>query len=322
MVIAGKKCLFWVILILLSSALGEAGRAQDRDPCRIELERSQEEITSLRSEIARLEAALNQSTARVTELESSVRETTEHVNRGNGFLSGILRLLLDRVVPDLNRLKDLAKEWKKLVDVRVWPESFIQSALNRVRALAARFRDQVRAVMDSAVRMATLPGVRDLENIIRSRDMARIPRVRGELERIFLPLPSDREASPDLRKLVDAYDSMAAAAWSEAIKFDAAAQREMNVAEGFERSIARERADPQNDTAPGAAPLLKAAGITSAVRQQAHMQMMIAQLMQIKAMEIASENVRNKRLAKNKNDALQILQGLVERAATQTGGRR
>lgn len=171
----------------------------------------------------------------------------------------------------------------------IYPEQ----AINRARALVGQIMgiyNSIRGIWATTVRSASLPNPRNLEDIILSRDPARIGSVGGSFATVYTPLPPATEAHAWQRDLIDSSDAVSQAAMKRAIAIDAIADQELAAAEQMMDALA--------STAPGTAEMIGAQAGAWLVRSHAYTQQAMAELMRLRAMELAGQGARMKEAAR------------------------
>ncbi|MEZ5399209.1 MAG: hypothetical protein R2729_06030 [Bryobacteraceae bacterium] len=164
-----------------------------------------------------------------------------------------------------------------------------QQAINNARALVGQVQgiyNAIRGIWNTIVRSATLPNPRQLEAVILSRDPGQIGSVGANFSAVYTPLPAATEAHPSQRDLIDSTDAVAQAAMKRSIAIDAIADQELAAAEQMMSAL--------QSTAPGTAEMIGAQAGAWLVRSHAYTQQAMAELMRVRAIELAGESARIK----------------------------
>jgi hypothetical protein len=164
-----------------------------------------------------------------------------------------------------------------------------QQAINNARALVGQIQgiyNTIRGIWNIIVRSATLPNPRQLEAVILSRDASQIGSVGANFSAVYTPLPAATEAHPSQRDLIDSTDAVAQAAMKRSIAIDAIADQELAAAEQMMSAL--------QSTAPGTAEMIGAQAGAWLVRSHAYTQQAMAELMRVRAIELAGESARIK----------------------------
>ena len=192
---------------------------------------------------------------------SSISSTLSNVIGGG--LSGILSI--ERNIFDFER------------DI-VWPQRLIDEAKGLVGSIQGIYA-QIESVTQIAVNSATLASTQQLEQNILSRDSAQIGQTGGHYTAVYGPVPGATSAPVEVRNVIDMTDAVAQAAMKRAIEIDHLATLELEAAERINRSIQR--------AAPGSAPIIEAQAAAWLIRANAYTQAAIADLMRVRAIDLA-----------------------------------
>ena len=168
-----------------------------------------------------------------------------------------------------------------------------QQAIDNARALVGQVQgiyNAIRGIWNIVVRSATLPNPRQLEAVILSRDPGQIGSVGANFAAVYTPLPAATEAHPSQRDLIDSTDAVAQAAMKRSIAIDAIADQELAAADQMMSAL--------QSTAPGTAEMIGAQAGAWLVRSHAYTQQAMAELMRIRAIELAGQSARVKEAAR------------------------
>lgn len=168
-----------------------------------------------------------------------------------------------------------------------------QAAIDNARALIGQVQgiyNAIRGIWNIVVRSATLPNPRQLEAVILSRDPGMIGSVGSNFSAVYTPLPAATEAHPSQRDLIDSTDAAAQAAMKRSIAIDAIADQELAAADQMMSAL--------QSTAPGTAEMIGAQAGAWLVRSHAYTQQAMAELMRIRAIELAGQSARVKEAAR------------------------
>jgi hypothetical protein len=168
----------------------------------------------------------------------------------------------------------------------VWPQSLINQAHALVSSLQGIF-NQIERAMRVPVNSATLPATQQFEQNLLSRDPNQIARTSAQYAAVYGAVPDAANASPQVRDMVDMTDAAAQVAMKRAIEIDALADLELQAADQINQSI--------QTAAPGSAPIIEAQADAWLVRASAYTQAATADLMRVRAIDLAdvSANVKN-----------------------------
>ena len=173
-----------------------------------------------------------------------------------------------------------------------------QAAINRAQALVGQVMGiygNIRGIWATVVQSATLARPRSLETIILSKNPAQIGSVGASFSSVYTPLPPATEAHSWQRDLIDSSDAASQAAMKRAIAIDAIADQELEAAEQMLSALA--------STAPGTAEMIGAQAGAWLVRSNAYTQQAMAELMRLRAVELAGQGARVKEAARFTREA-------------------
>jgi hypothetical protein len=168
-----------------------------------------------------------------------------------------------------------------------------QLAVDNARALISQVQgiyNNIRGIWSSVVNSATLPNPRQLEAVILSGNAGQIAAVGANFQTVYTPLPAVTDAHPAQRDLIDSSDAVAQAAMKRSIAIDAIADQELAAAEQMMSAL--------QSTAPGTAEMIGAQAGAWLVRSHAYTQQAMAELMRVRAIELAGVSARVKEAAR------------------------
>ena len=186
----------------------------------------------------------------------------------------------------------------------VWP----QAAINQARALVGNIRGvfgQIQAIAQLPVNSATLPKAQQLEQTLLSRNPSRIAQAGADYNALYAPLPPATDASPEVRDLIDMTDAVAQAAMKRAIAIDALADLELQAADRINQEV--------QTAAPGSAPILEAQAAAWLVRANAYTQSALADLMRVRATDLAGASAELKAGATHSSGVRQDVNEILKR---------
>jgi len=176
----------------------------------------------------------------------------------------------------------------------VYPDAAIAGA-RCLGGQAMGIYGNIRGIWATVVRSATLASPQNLETIIHSKNPAQIGNVGASFSSVYTPLPPATEAHGWQRDLIDSSDGAAQAAMKRAIAIDAIADQELEAAEQMLSALA--------NTAPGTAEMIGAQAGAWLVRSNAYTQQAMAELMRLRAVELAGQGARVKEAARFTREA-------------------
>ncbi len=201
-------------------------------------------------------------------------------------LSTISSTLSSVIGGRLNGILSIEQGISNFEQTFVWPQNSINQARSLVGGLQVVF-DQIEGVMRIPVNSATLPETQQFERNVLSRDPNQIAQTSAQYTAVYGAVPTSTAASPQTRNMVDMTDAAAQAAMKRAIEIDALADLELQAADQINQSI--------QTAAPGSAPIIEAQADAWLVRANAYTQAATADLMRVRAIDLAdaSANVKN-----------------------------
>lgn len=218
------------------------------------------------------------------------------INSGLGTLNNVmtsvnntLRNVIGPILQQINTAMSAAQQIMGAIFDFQRNVVYPQQAINNARALAGQVQgiyNAIRGIWNTIVRSATLPNPRQLEAVILSRDPSQIGSVGANFSAVYTPLPAATEAHPSQRDLIDSTDAVAQAALKRSIAIDAIADQELAAAEQMMSAL--------QSTAPGTAEMIGAQAGAWLVRSHAYTQQAMAELMRVRAIELAGESARIK----------------------------
>jgi hypothetical protein len=222
------------------------------------------------------------------------------INSGLGTLNNVmtsinntLRNVIGPILQGINSAMSAAQQIMGAIFDFQRNVVYPQQAINNARGLIGQVQgiyNAIRGIWNTIVRSATLPNPRQLEAVILSRDPSQIGSVAGNYSSVYTPLPAATEAHPTERDLIDSTDAVAQAAMKRSIAIDAIADEELAAADQMMTAL--------QSTAPGTAEMIGAQAGAWLVRSHAYTQQAMAELMRVRAIELAGEGARVKEAAR------------------------
>jgi hypothetical protein len=186
----------------------------------------------------------------------------------------------------------------------VWPQQLISEAQSLVGSTQGTFA-AIQNVTRIPVNSATLPGPQQLERNLLSADSNQIGLTSASYSAVYGPVPDVTAASQDVRNRIDMADAAAQAAMKRAIAIDNLADLEIQAANQINQSL--------QTAAPGSAPIIEAQADAWLVRANAYTQAAIADLMRVRAIDLADAGADIKSGATNTTNLGQQLINLLKR---------
>jgi hypothetical protein len=204
----------------------------------------------------------------------------------------------------LNAILSIEKDISNFEQTIVWPQRLINQAQSLVASMRGIF-NQMEGVMRVPVNSATLPAAQQFEQNLLSRDPNQIAQTSAQYNAVYGAVPDATVASPQTRNVIDMTDAAAQAAMKRAIEIDALADLELQAAEQINESI--------QSAAPGSAPIIEAQADAWLVRANAYTQSATADLMRVRAIDLADASAKVKNGAANTTAVQQQIYNLLNR---------
>jgi len=219
-------------------------------------------------------------------------------------LSTISSTLSSVIGGGLNDILSVEQDISNFEQKVVWPQNLINQAQSLVQSVQGIFT-QMEGVMRIPVNSATLPATQQFEQNLLSGDPNQIAQTSAQYSAVYGAVPNATRASPQVRDMVDMTDAAAQAAMKRAIEIDALADLELEAADQINQSIAT--------AAPGSAPIIEAQADAWLVRANAYTQSATADLMRVRAVDLANASASVKTGAANSTAIQQQIYNLLKR---------
>jgi len=218
-------------------------------------------------------------------------------------LSSIQSALTSVVGGGLNQILNVDQSMQQFQQAVVWPQNLINQAKALVAALQGNFT-QIQNLMRLPINSATLPASQQLEQVLLSRNPNQIAQASSAYTSLYGPVPAATAASPQVLNMVDMTDAAAQAAMKRAIEIDALADLELQAASQLNQGI--------QNAAPGSAPIIEAQADAWLIRANAYTQAATADLMRLRAVDLANASADIKMGATNTTNLRQALANLLQ----------
>ncbi len=203
----------------------------------------------------------------------------------NSTLQNVIRPLLSSISAAMSAIQSITQGILDFQQNTVYP----LAAINSARALVGQIQgiyNSIRGIWNTVVRSATLVNPQGLENVILSKDAGQIANVAARFSAVYSPLPAANEVHPSTRDVIDSSDAASQAAMKRSMAIDDIADRELAAADQMMTALA--------STAPGTAEMIGAQAGAWVVRSQAYTQQALAEMMRLRAIELAGQGHRRK----------------------------
>src|SRR5215831_1806532 len=211
------------------------------------------------------------------------------ISAGLNTISGLLKNVVAKPLSSIQQIQQQAASFQQQV---VYPTN----AINNARGLAGQLEGQLRQMNQLyrlPVNSATLPTPQQLEQSLLSHSPQALPQLSRNYTAVYGTVMAPADAPQPIRDLVDMTDAEAQAALKKAVEMDALADVEMAAADQINRQI--------QNAAPGSAPILEAQASAWLVRANAYTQSAMAELIRVRAVDLASSGAQLKFRANDTN---------------------
>jgi hypothetical protein len=194
-------------------------------------------------------------------------------------LSTIASTLSSVIGGGLNSILSVDKTIQNFEQTVVWPQQLIAEAKSLVGNIQGLF-GQMQSVISIPVASATLPTTQQLETNLLSANADQIGSTSQDYTAVYGLVPNQTAAPPVVRNEIDMSDAVAEDAMKRAIEIDNLANLELQAAGQINQSI--------QTAAPGSAPIIEAQADAWLVRANAYTQAALADLMRVRAVDLAN----------------------------------
>lgn len=207
----------------------------------------------------------------------------------NTTLQNVIGPLLSSISGAMSAIQNITQGILDFQQNTVYP----LAAINSARALVGQVQgiyNSIRGIWNTVVRSATLANPQGLENVILSKDAGQIGSVAARFSAVYSPLPAATEVHPSTRDVIDSSDAASQAAMKRSMAIDDIADRELAAADQMMSAL--------SSTAPGTAEMIGAQAGAWVVRSQAYTQQALAEMMRLRAIELAGQGAQMKESAR------------------------
>ena len=199
---------------------------------------------------------------------------------------GTINVTLGSVIAGgLQAINTILTNTNSFLQTTVWPPQAIAQALGMAGQIQG-FYSQIEAILRTPIATATLPNPRQLESILLSRSAGQMGSTTGSYASVYNVVPAPQNASPAVRDLIDMTDAVAQDAMERAIAIDAISDQELSAADQINSNV--------QSAAPGTAPIIEAQADAWLVRANAYTQSALADLMRVRAIDLANNGAHLK----------------------------
>jgi hypothetical protein len=211
------------------------------------------------------------------------------ISAGLNSISGLLKNVVAKPLSQIQQIQQQAANFEQEV---IYPATAITNA----RGLSGQIRgqlEQMTQVFRRSTASATLPAPQQLEQVLLSHNPQSMGQVSQSYAKVYGTGIAPADAPPAIRDLADMTDAEAQAALKKALQLDALAEVELAVADQINQQI--------QNAAPGSAPILEAQASAWLVRANAYTQSAMAELIRVRAVDLASSGAQLKFRANDTN---------------------
>ena len=211
----------------------------------------------------------------------------------NTAITNVIGAGLRDISGGLNAVNGVLNAIQSFFQNTVYPPDAINRARGVVGAVQG-FYNIIRGLANLNVASATLANPRQLEAVLLSRNAGNIGQVTNRFTTVYQAIPPPTDAPPAVRDLIDMTDATAQAAFKKAIAIDDAADQLMDAADQLAAELAV--------AAPGTAPMIEAQSAAMLVKAHALTQSATAELLRIRAIDMANTGASLKFNANHASD--------------------
>ena len=199
---------------------------------------------------------------------------------------GTINVTLGSVIAGgLQGINTVLTNTNSFLQTTVWPPQAIAQALGMAGQIQG-FYSQIETILRIPIATATLPNPRQLESVLLSRSPGQIASTTGSYANVYNVTPAPQNASPAVRDLIDMTDAVAQDAMERAIAIDAISDQELSAADQINTNV--------QSATPGTAPIIEAQADAWLVRANAYTQSALADLMRVRAIDLANNGANLK----------------------------
>ncbi len=200
-------------------------------------------------------------------------------------LQSISKLLSGVVAKPLGAIQQTEQQDSDFEQNVVFPAASLSEAQSLAVGSQKQF-SQMRQLFQLSIASATLPGPKQLEQVLLSRNPANLAQVTEQFGRLYGPVMPATDAPQAVRDAADMTDAEAQAAMKKAVEIDALADLELQAAEQINEQL--------QTASPGEAAILDAQASAWLVRANAYSQAAMAELVRVRSIELANRGTQMK----------------------------
>ena len=216
---------------------------------------------------------------------------------------GLLQIngsLLSTIGGDLNKLNSVQTNMRDFEQKVLYPAALITQTHSLLGSLWTSMHG-FKNFLNGPLHSATLPNPSQLEAVLLSRDVTKVPILGTQFQRLYGAIPALNTAAPQDRETIDLSDAVAQDAMKRSVVYDQMADAELQAADQMQQAI--------NSAAPGTAPMIEASAAAWLVKSQAYTQSALADLMRVHGTDLANAGSVVKQRAAAGQSLLQQVSG-------------
>jgi len=219
-------------------------------------------------------------------------------------IEAVLNVINGPIQTALSAINTARTAMNNFEQLAVWPQQLINQTRAQVIQMIGQYRNRMSNILETKLNSASLPAPQALEAIIRDHQAGNYPALTAMFTNNYGAIPAVTAASAADRAMSDVDDALALDNLKTLKAVDHATDIELHSADAIENA--------SGQAAPGSAPFLTAAAITSAIHVQALTQKLLAAELRQEAARMAHRNRLRKENAANTTELRGVLVNLLQ----------
>jgi hypothetical protein len=219
-------------------------------------------------------------------------------------IEAVLNVINGLIQTALSAINTARTAMNNLEQLAVWPQQLINQTRAQVTQMIGQYRNRMSNILETRLNSASLPAPQALEAIIRDHQAGNYSALTAMFTNNYGAIPAVTAANAAERAMSDVDDALALDNLKTLKAGDQATDIELHSADAIENA--------SGQAAPGSAPFLTAAAITSAIHVQAITQKLLAAELRQEAARIAHRNSLRKENAANTTELRGVLVNLLQ----------
>jgi hypothetical protein len=205
------------------------------------------------------------------------------------LFNAITKVIQGPIGESLNGIQSISADRGKFHQDVIWPVKGINRAKGFVTATIGRYQSVMWQIHALRANSATLTNPSQLETLMRAGQSADVGRLQANYAAVYSPIPTEANAKPLQRDLMDVDDAFAVASLKMTVLSDQTTQSMLTLADGIEQQSAT--------SAPGSASMIATGAQIASLEGQAYLAKMLAAELRLEAAKLAHENTLLKQSA-------------------------